>query len=89
MLPDAKIEIVDSLSASMGVGWPVVMAARAAAKGADALALVTKHAQYRDLDFTALRKIMKTAVTIDGRNIVDQESAERAGFVCRVLGRGK
>ena len=61
----------------------------AAAKGADALALVTKHAQYRELDFPALRKIMKTAVIIDGRNIVDQESAEGAGFICRVLGRGK
>jgi DegV family protein with EDD domain len=33
-LPGAKIELIDSLTASMGVGWPVVMAARAAAGGA-------------------------------------------------------
>jgi DegV family protein with EDD domain len=33
-LPGAKIELIDSMTASMGVGWPVVMAARAAAKGA-------------------------------------------------------
>lgn len=34
-LPGARIELIDSLTASMGVGWPVVMAARAAAEGAD------------------------------------------------------
>lgn len=34
MLPDANIEIVDTRSVSMGAGWPVLMAARAADKGA-------------------------------------------------------
>ena len=34
-LPGAPIEIVDSLSGSMGVGWAVLAAARAAAKGAN------------------------------------------------------
>jgi DegV family protein with EDD domain len=33
MLPDANIEVIDTLSASMGEGWPVLMAARAAAAG--------------------------------------------------------
>jgi DegV family protein with EDD domain len=34
-LPDKPIKLVDSLTASMGVGWAVLAAARAAAKGAD------------------------------------------------------
>lgn len=34
-LPDIPIEIVDSLSVSMGLGFPVLAAARAAAEGAD------------------------------------------------------
>jgi len=33
MLPDANIEIVDTLSTIMGCGWPAVMAARAAQEG--------------------------------------------------------
>lgn len=35
MLPDANIEIVDSLTTIMGTGWPALFAARAAQQGAD------------------------------------------------------
>jgi DegV family protein with EDD domain len=34
MFPKANIEVLDSLSVSMGTGWPIVIAARAAEKGA-------------------------------------------------------
>ncbi len=34
MFPNAKIELVDSRSASMGLGWAILAAARAAAQGA-------------------------------------------------------
>jgi DegV family protein with EDD domain len=33
MLPDANIELIDTLSVSMGCGWPALAAARAASKG--------------------------------------------------------
>ena len=33
MLPEAKIEIIDSLTTSMGGGWPIIMAAKAAQAG--------------------------------------------------------
>jgi DegV family protein with EDD domain len=33
MLPDANIQLIDTLSVSMGVGWPAIAAARAASKG--------------------------------------------------------
>lgn len=35
MVPEANIEIVDSLCTIMGTGWPALFAARAAEKGAD------------------------------------------------------
>ncbi len=34
MLPDAKIEVVDSLTGSMGLGWPLVKVAQLAKEGA-------------------------------------------------------
>lgn len=34
MLPGANIEIIDSLTGSMGAGWPILAAAQAAARGA-------------------------------------------------------
>lgn len=34
MLPDANIEIIDSLTGSMGAGWPILTVAQAAAQGA-------------------------------------------------------
>lgn len=34
MLPDENIEVIDSLTGSMGAGWPIIKAARAAAEGA-------------------------------------------------------
>lgn len=35
MLPDAAIEVVDSYLTAMGLGWPVILAAQAAAEGKD------------------------------------------------------
>ncbi|MCJ7625824.1 MAG: DegV family protein, partial [Anaerolineaceae bacterium] len=35
MMPDANIELIDSMSGSMGAGWPVLEAAKAAADGAN------------------------------------------------------
>jgi DegV family protein with EDD domain len=34
MVPGARVEIVDSLSGSMGAGWPILEAAKAVARGA-------------------------------------------------------
>lgn len=35
MLPNKNIEVIDSLTGSMGAGWPILSAARAAEKGAN------------------------------------------------------
>jgi UDPglucose 6-dehydrogenase len=57
------------------------------ADGCDALVLVTDWAQFRDLDYAKMAKLMNHPVIIDGRNFLDQESLERMGY--RFVGIGR
>jgi UDP-N-acetyl-D-mannosaminuronic acid dehydrogenase len=59
-----------------------------AAKGADALLLVTKHAEYYDMDLSKLKKAMRTPIIVDGRDVVEPQKAVDAGFVYRGIGKG-
>ena len=59
----------------------------AAAKGSDCLALVTKHQEYFSLDFPKIKKVMRTPVIVDGRNVFDQEMLETYGFEYRCIGK--
>ena len=58
-----------------------------AAKDADCLALVTKHQEYFSLDFDALRKVMKTPVLVDGRNVYETKTIMDKGFEYRSVGK--
>jgi UDPglucose 6-dehydrogenase len=51
-----------------------------AAQGADAVVLVTEWEQYRSLDWTALRSLVRQPMALDGRNFWDRAAAESAGF---------
>lgn len=57
------------------------------ADGCDALVLVTDWEQFRKLDYVKMAKLMNHPVMIDGRNFLDREVLERAGF--RFLGIGR
>ncbi|NJN85775.1 MAG: UDP-glucose/GDP-mannose dehydrogenase family protein [Leptolyngbyaceae cyanobacterium SL_7_1] len=57
------------------------------ADGCDALVLVTDWAQFRDLDYAKMSKLMNHPVIIDGRNFLDQEALERMGY--RFVGIGR
>jgi UDPglucose 6-dehydrogenase len=57
------------------------------ADGCDALVLVTDWKQFRSLDFAKMAKLMNHPVIIDGRNFLDQEAIEKAGF--RYVGVGR
>jgi UDPglucose 6-dehydrogenase len=57
------------------------------ADGCDALVLVTDWKQFRTLDFAKMAKLMNNPVMIDGRNFLDQEILEGAGF--RYVGIGR
>lgn len=59
-----------------------------AAAGAEALVIVTDWNEYRNLDFKALKKIMKTPVVIDLRNIFTPQEVRRQGFHYESVGRG-
>ncbi|MBW4515598.1 MAG: UDP-glucose/GDP-mannose dehydrogenase family protein [Timaviella obliquedivisa GSE-PSE-MK23-08B] len=57
------------------------------ADGCDALVLVTDWKQFRTLDYDKMAKLMNNPVMIDGRNYLDQETLEKAGF--RYIGIGR
>ena len=59
----------------------------AAAKGSDCLALVTKHQEYYSLNLEKVKKVMRTPVIVDGRNVFDQEIVEASGFEYRCVGK--
>ena len=59
----------------------------AALEGADAIALVTKHKDYVNLDLNSLKTQMRTPVLVDGRNVYIKEDCEKAGFIYRGVGK--
>ena len=59
-----------------------------AAKGADALMLVTEWKCYWQPDFIKLKSIMKTPLLLDGRNIYGPEYVREHGFEYYGVGRG-
>jgi UDPglucose 6-dehydrogenase len=54
---------------------------------ADALVLITDWPQYRELAWPSLAERMRTPLILDGRNFLERETMERAGF--RYLGMGR
>ncbi|MCM1502336.1 MAG: UDP-glucose/GDP-mannose dehydrogenase family protein [Bacteroidales bacterium] len=58
-----------------------------AADGADALLLVTEWKQFRLPSFHVLKKIMRTPVIVDGRNIYVRSEVEQEGFTYLSIGR--
>ncbi|WP_017304836.1 UDP-glucose dehydrogenase family protein [Spirulina subsalsa] len=56
------------------------------ADGCDALVLVTDWKQFAHLDYGKLASLVNTKIIIDGRNYLDREAAEAAGF--RYVGIG-
>jgi UDP-N-acetyl-D-mannosaminuronic acid dehydrogenase len=59
-----------------------------ALKGADCAVFVTDHSCYKDLDLESAKKLMRTPIIIDGRNIFDKAACERLGFAYKGIGKG-
>lgn len=51
-----------------------------ALKDADALIIMTEWDEFRSPDFVKMQELMKGKTIVDGRNILDKEEAENAGF---------
>jgi len=59
-----------------------------AARGADAVILVTEWSRFADIDLAELRSVMRTPLLLDGRNFFRPETAREAGFTYVGVGRG-
>jgi UDPglucose 6-dehydrogenase len=57
------------------------------ANEADALILVTEWPQYRDISWENLASQMRSPLVLDGRNFLDRERLEKAGFKYLGIGR--
>ncbi len=53
----------------------------------DAVALVTEWKQFRMPSWSAMKKLMKSPVIVDGRNIYDRHELEDEGFVYTAIGQ--
>lgn len=70
--------------------WPQISYAdtpEEAAAGADAVLLLTEWKQFRELDPVAFGTVVKQKRVLDGRNAVDRDKWEAAGWSYRALGR--
>ncbi|SEH10257.1 UDP-glucose dehydrogenase family protein [Thermoleophilum album] len=56
--------------------------------GADAAVLVTEWPEFRELDWAgAVKRVMRRPIVVDGRNFLDREALQAAGFVYEGVGR--
>lgn len=58
-----------------------------AARGADALLIVTEWPEFQAVDFAKLRQEMNTPLILDGRNLFDPRKPAKAGFEYYGIGR--
>jgi len=58
-----------------------------ALRGADALAIVTEWQEFREPDFARMRKLMRSPVIFDGRNIYQPQQMKAHGFTYYSIGR--
>src|SRR2546422_1105930 len=60
-----------------------------AARGANALVILTDWDEFRSLDLCRVRSLMRTPIIIDGRNLFEPVHMQAAGFEYYSLGRGE
>jgi UDPglucose 6-dehydrogenase len=68
-------------------GARVTDSAPEALEGADAAVLVTEWPEFRELDWHHAKQRMRKPLVVDGRNFLDGDLLERAGFTYEGVGR--
>jgi len=84
----AEIAIHDPFARSER-GYAILQDVNAATKGADCVAIVTAHDEYRKLDLKALRRRMRHPAFVDGRDVYAGPDLVKMGFVYRGIGKGQ
>ena len=69
------------------VGVELADTALDALAGADACIIVTEWPEFAELDWSAAAEIVRGRLVIDGRNFIDAEVVQAAGFVYEGIGR--
>ncbi len=59
----------------------------AALKGADALAIVTEWNEFREPDFDRMKKLLRSPIIFDGRNLYNPDQIRAHGFTYLSIGR--
>ena len=68
-------------------GVAFVRNAYGAARGADALIVLTEWAEFREIDFTRMKKLLRQPLVFDGRNLYDRDKLKKLGFQYYGVGR--
>jgi len=58
-----------------------------AAKGSDALVIVTEWEEFRKMDLGRIRSLLSKPVIVDGRNIYEPQKMKQLGFIYKSIGR--
>ncbi len=58
-----------------------------AARDADALLILTEWSEFKDLDFSKMKKLLRQPVIFDGRNLFERQMLEKLGFEYFAVGR--
>jgi UDPglucose 6-dehydrogenase len=88
----AKVKAYDPIVSQTGIshglsGVIIETNAEMLADGCDALVLVTDWQEFLKLDFEKMAKLMNNSVIIDGRNFLDRQAVQDAGFHYVGIGR--
>jgi len=57
------------------------------AQGCDAVVVMVRHDEYRQLDWDSLKALLRHPVVVDGRRVVTDPARELPGFIFRGVGR--
>jgi UDP-N-acetyl-D-mannosaminuronic acid dehydrogenase len=57
-----------------------------AARGCDAAVMMVRHRQYLELDYQRLKDVMRVAVLVDGRHVLDENKGSPEGFLLYRIG---
>jgi UDPglucose 6-dehydrogenase len=87
----AEVSAWDPVADASGLLKGVRLGASAldALAGADAAVIVTEWPQIADLDWAGARRVMRTPLVVDGRNVLDPALLERLGFAYDGVGRAE
>jgi UDP-N-acetyl-D-mannosaminuronic acid dehydrogenase len=93
-----SIPVIESLKCAEGLrvhdpyldkiaGVSTLKDAKKALAGADLAVFMVSHKAYRRFTPATLKKLMRTPIVVDGRNLFDTEKMRRAGMIYRGVGK--